>query len=162
MKKYFGILLLLMVSVSIFGQTQKEYTQYSQLQIKVGKTPVSYDKWAKWYKTEFPTPSPGDYLIKSQNQILSGVGCDIVGGIVVYASSKSYTNHLLNNNWKYISTSQQGIEERANIKTNRDIGYVIGGLLGIVGFGLEISGILNMGEAGISLNSNGVGVKVKF
>jgi hypothetical protein len=34
--------------------------------------------------------------------------------------------------------------------------------LGVVGLGFQISGICNIGKAGLSLDANGVGVKVNF
>jgi hypothetical protein len=36
------------------------------------------------------------------------------------------------------------------------------GGLSLVGLILEISGVVNIGKAGISLNENGIGIKVKF
>ena len=68
--------------------------------------------------------SPGSYLIKARNQILSGFWCGITSGIVLYVGSTIYTNQLANNHWKYIATSKQGIQERKYLETERNLCYI--------------------------------------
>lgn len=47
------------------------------------------------------------------------------------------------------------------IRMRETIAY--GGLLiGLVGLGFEISGIVNIGKAGVSLNANEISIKVPF
>ena len=40
--------------------------------------------------------------------------------------------------------------------------YVGAGVFALAGLGLEICGIVNIGNAGLALDRNGVGVKVKL
>ena len=77
---------------------------------------------------------PGDYLILARNQILIGIGIQISGGMVCTVGA---------------------------INSNKDAVYV-GYALILSGFVTEMIGFNNIGRAGISLNENGVGVKIKF
>lgn len=95
----------------------------------------------------------GTYLIKARNQILEGIACGIVAGGVAYIGSTTYTNAVNSPTYRY---------ELYIAKRNRNITYIGAGILSLAGLGLEISGIINIGRAGISLKGNGVGVKVKF
>ena len=81
--------------------------------------------------------STGDYLIKARNQIFSGLAVQGFAGLIVLSSTTG------------------------SDKLSKDTGIMVGGLC-VTGFILELVGINNLGKAGISLNKNGVGVKVKF
>lgn len=97
--------------------------------------------------------SSGTYLIKARKQILSGFGAQVFSGLVIYVGSNIYTNKLAD------ATHPQEI---IDIKRERNAYYIGAGVLSLVGLGFEISGIMNIGNAGISLNEHGVGVRVKF
>jgi len=78
--------------------------------------------------------SSGDYLIRSRNELLSGIGLTAIGLEMIH-----YGNKLKIEN---------------NGKTNPLIS--LGIATAIIGFGLEIDGIINIGNAGIVLNENGI------
>jgi hypothetical protein len=80
--------------------------------------------------------SPGYYLTKSSNQIMGGIVCGVLAGAVV-------------------SSIPAKVNERKP--------YYYGATgLAIIGFVLELSGIENLRKAGISLDENGIGIKIKF
>jgi len=83
--------------------------------------------------------SPGDYMIKGTNQILTGLGFG-AGAILV----------------QYIPISPTNTNFENATKTKATVGII----LGLVGVGFEISGILNIQKAGILLNENGIGIKI--
>lgn len=85
--------------------------------------------------------SPGSYLIKARNNFLTGFGCQILAvGIICVVPPPS--------------NNTPGFDSK--------LVYIGAGTLSLVGLGLEISGIVNIGKAGIALNQNGIGLKVKF
>jgi uncharacterized lipoprotein YajG len=96
---------------------------------------------------------PGDYLIKARNQIFTGVGLQILSVAFVLVSSDSYSKRITD------ARSQQEIND---LDKNKNMCYVGAGVLSLIGFGFELSGIGNIGKAGLSMNENGIGVKVKF
>jgi len=89
----------------------------------------------------------GDYLIKAKRQLLGGLGLQLVG--VGVACTGSYL----------IANSEMNEKTMKAVTTGTIIGASV---LGVIGLGFEISGICNIGKAGLSSNQNGVGVKVKF
>src|ERR1035437_2021819 len=95
--------------------------------------------------------SSGDYLIKAKNQFFGGIVLGMVSGGFLYFGSSQYkvtTNQI--HGKLTITTTGKGI---------RDACYVGAGVCGFIGFICELSGIGNIGKAGVSLNENGVGVK---
>jgi hypothetical protein len=95
----------------------------------------------------------GDYLIKSKNQILTGVGLQISSVVFVLVMSDSFNNRI---------SDSRDQEEINQLTSNRKRCYIGASVVSVIGFGFELAGINNIGEAGLSLNENGVGVKVKF
>jgi len=89
--------------------------------------------------------SSGTYLIKAKNQILYGFGCQALGGILLIGS--------------YSATLSDGV---SNATTFGSALMIASGGLTLTGLILEISSIVNIGKAGISLNEHGVGVRVNF
>jgi hypothetical protein len=86
----------------------------------------------------FPT-SPGTHLIKARSQILGGLTLQLISSAsIIINTATNYDN--------------------GSYKT---INSALGGL-SFVGFILQISGVINIGKAGVSLNTNGIGLKVKF
>jgi len=84
--------------------------------------------------------SPGDYMIKGTNQMLTGIGFGVGAALV-----------------QLIPVSSTDPTEM--IKQSKSLGTA-SILLGLVGAGFEISGILNIQKAGILLNQNGIGIKI--
>ena len=65
----------------------------------------------------------------------------------------------------YGTTINPDIVKEVTIKSNkteRNACLIGGGALSLMGLGFELSGIGKIGRAGVSLNENGIGVKVKF
>lgn len=175
MKSFLSVFMLLIISISTFGQNEtdsiktlknsyfeKKYFEYVE---ECTFKPWSYEKWLnkseKTLLTDFETeykvtndfsnttfidvPPPGDYLIKGSNQMLAGIGLNVLGGIMLVstASKNQYDD----------SDDENKISETTSI---------IGIGLCCFGFGLEVMGIMNIKHAGISLNNNGIGIKIKF
>ena len=150
---------MLLLTLTCFSQQsltaaelQKKYKHYTENTLAIHK--LSFDDWklkngyseskqeeGKQIENTQPkvimvATSPGTYLIKAKSQILDGFGCQfLAGGIAALGTTSS---------------------------NSRNAVYVGAGALSILGLGLEISGILNIGKAGFSLNENGIGIKVKF
>lgn len=106
--------------------------------------PISEAKWQEYNKDEYELhklcpQAPGSYLIKARSQI--------VGGFIL--SGLSTTGIVLNAALNYDGDSYNAIY------------YAMGGL-GVVAVILEISGVVNIGKAGVALNNNGVGINIKF
>jgi hypothetical protein len=96
---------------------------------------------------------PGDYLIKAKNQIFTGVGLQIFSGAFALVISDSYGKRI---------TDARSVQEINDLTSSRKNYYIGAGILSLIGFGFELSGIGNMGKAGLSMNENGIGVKLKF
>ena len=93
----------------------------------------------------------GDYLIKGKKQAVTGLVLQIVGGAIGCGGSLITKNMLENGD----------INEKTAVNITK--GTTIGACaLGLIGLGFEISGWCNVGKAGLSLNQNGIGVKVNF
>lgn len=169
MKKLIFVLFALFMTVNSFSQTTLTKDEVLQLHRKYDSYVGSAVHWKKimsykdWLTKEglvdnnpYESPSvyyynpnyervsisepkqilsPGDYLIKAKNQIFSGFGCQVISGITFIVNSNNDSSEALN---------------------------IGAGVLGLLGLGLEISGIVNIGKAGVSLNENGIGIKVKF
>lgn len=96
---------------------------------------------------------PGDYLIKARNQIFTGVGLQILSGAFIMVTADSYSKRI---------SDARSAQETNDLETRRKTCYIGAGVLSLIGFGFELSGIGNIGKAGLSMNENGVGIKVKF
>ena len=137
-KEVIAILLLLICSTTL------SFTQINRSDVKWNKSGSWYFEKGHWNFVKdtsnikmFDAPiSPGMYLIKARNQILTGIALQIVGGVIICTSD---SNNM-----------------------NAQTSLIISGGLGILGFIFEIVGINNIGKAGIALNKNGIGIKVKF
>jgi ABC-type uncharacterized transport system permease subunit len=114
---------------------------------------MSIEDWKS--KIENSVPSSGDYLIKARNQILSGIGLQIFASGFALVMSNVYSN-------KIADIDINHIQEINLIENQRNACFIGAGILSLVGFGFELSGFNNIGKAGLSLNANGIGVKVKF
>jgi len=168
-----------------FGETtQRSYEQWVASQIskkgaekvinidsaKFGKTDILLSKSEFTLKGESNKQSvvvvsknditPGNYLIKAKKQILTGVGLQLVGGVAGY---------LIVNSSKSIDPAKYPIEYgdsgynityESAVRSRTNLGIATGVVCGLVGFGLEISGIIHIGNAGVSLNANGIGVTI--
>jgi hypothetical protein len=103
----------------------------------------------------------GDYLIKARNQILSGIGIQIFAGGFAILMDNVYKDKIAN-----ISSNSHSIteiiEETNTYKKNITTCFIGAGVVSLIGFGFEISGVCNIGRAGISLKGNGVSIKVNF
>ena len=117
MKKLLFFLLFVMASMSLLGQKRSVFN-------------------ADTVKLKH---SPGYYLNKSGSNMMAGVLCGILAGVVISAAPANTNNQ------------------------NGQKMYYYGAIgLGIIGFGCEISAIQNLKKAGISLDENGIGIKLKF
>ena len=149
MKKIILLLFGLTIMVNINAQSldslkHENYLRYAKTTSEAGQGVVSEAQWneihAAEYKYEdfFPT-SPGSYLIKAKNQM--------IGGFMISALSLS------------------GVVVNTSLNSDGDsykaINYAMGGL-SLVGLIFELSGIVNIGKAGIALNNNGIGINIKF
>jgi len=102
----------------------------------------------------------GLYLIKARNHIIEGIGCGILSGSCAFIGSTVYKNAVSE---AQEITNQYEREDRLNIaKQSNNIFNIGTGILALAGISLEISGIIQIGNAGISLNDNGVGIEFKF
>ena len=102
--------------------------------------------------------TPGDYLIKAKNQLLGSFVCQFFAGGLLYLGTSQYSTSIVDHG----ANVHPQFTTITNGQAIRDACYVGAGILGVVGFGLEISGISNIGKAGVSLNENGIGLTVKF
>ena len=122
------------------------YMNYVEASKKAGIVFESEEAWNKQFgnlfklEVQFPT-APGTYLMKAKNQIIGGFTIQMVTMIAetgIFLTAKDLTVKQMN----IINASA--------------------GVLYLVGLGLEISGVVNIGKAGLSLNENGIGIKTKF
>jgi hypothetical protein len=121
-----------------------QYAKYLDLCEKYNvrkETVLSLNEWlvskGKYHQLNLQSLSAGDYLIRGRNQIFSGLAIQGFAGLIVFSSTTG------------------------SDKLSKGTGIMVGGLF-VTGFILELVGINNMGKAGLSLNENGIGVKVKF
>lgn len=130
----------------------EEYSRYVARMERASKEVLDYEPWCDKnnytpYRTIpksklLPPSSPGTYLLKGSNQILTGVGLQMASGIMVIVAMK---NSTIETNNGYIDT--------------QPILYVAGATA-LTGLVLQIVGIRNIGKAGILLNENGVGIHI--
>lgn len=149
MRRLILLLLGFTFLVNINGQVvdsliQRDYLEYAKRAKENGFVVQSKDEWYKSVSKEynlqqmFPT-SPGTHLIKAKSQILGGLTLQLLSsaGIIINTA----TNY-----------------DGGSYKT---INSALGGL-SLIGVILQISGVVNIGKAGVSLNTNGIGLKVNF
>ncbi len=178
MKKLLILIVIALVSQNTFCQTsltKDESLQLQQIQnypdyVKFCKehsiTPKTETVWIYdvFYQADYELKleidninnsliTSGDYLIKARNEILSGIGAQVFSGLIVYVGSINYSNKVAG------ITNSQAISD---LERERKAYFIGAGVLSLVGLGFELSGIISIGHAGISLNENGVGVKIKF
>jgi hypothetical protein len=146
-----------------YSKYAEDYNVYlGKQQYKMAKKPQSvktimcYEDWCKSYNVTAYHPlktgktnvsgsnqTSGDYLILASNQILSGIGLQTAGGIMCIVGGLNPT-----------------ITSENEVSVNRLVYVGYGFILG--GFISEMVGFNNIGKAGISLNQNGVGIKINF
>ena len=114
-----------------------QYAKYLDLCEKYNVRKETVLSLNEWLVSNLQSLSAGDYLIRGRNQIFSGLAIQGFAGLIVFSSTTG------------------------SDKLSKGTGIMVGGLF-VTGFILELVGINNMGKAGVSLNENGVGVKVKF
>ena len=173
MKKLIFLFILLFVSVTSFSQKSltNEDLQYKYKFYKENPTPfsktMSFDDWkTKHGFTEVPNNKPlnkkneilnnnvkytsGKYLIKGKNQLIGGLLCQTVaiGAIVYTLTAEPPKNATISE-----------LDSWENTQKTIDYGA---GALSLIGLVLEISGLNNIGKAGIILSGNSVGIKVNF
>lgn len=95
----------------------------------------------------------GEYKIKGVNQILTGVGLNLAGAFVTLQSTNALAKNMVKDNPTAVDAQENKILRA---------GQVVGVLMGITGVGLEISGIVNIKNAGIALKANGISLSYKF
>ena len=161
-----------MLSMTVFSQsTQKLHNRYDAYceNIIVKTNTLSYNDWllkkgltdtsgVSYVHTPSPTLkinlasqsgfalSPGDYFIKAKRQMIGGYVCyGIATGMLVFNAQK-------------INANTSKYDKLWDPKPL----YYGAGAFGFIGLVCELSGISNIGKAGVSLNENGIGVKVKF
>jgi hypothetical protein len=145
-------LLLIMLSLSAFGQ--KPDTRKADYQTYTTSTnkPTSYFKWLSANNLL----TPGDYLIKAKKQYIGGFVCELIAGGIIIVGESQYgttTTYDITTKTSESSISGEGV---------RNTCLIGGGILALVGVGLDLSSFCNIGKAGICLNQNGIGIKVKF
>ena len=104
--------------------------------------------------------SSGAYLVKARNHIIEGWACQVVSGGLFYVGSITYSNSV--DEALLLNHPVAREDAISNAKQIRNIIYTGAGILALAGFTLEITGILNIGKAGLALNEHGVGVRVRF
>lgn len=77
-------------------------------------------------------------LIKAKEQIFTGLGLQLLSG--GYAIVISQNNNIINKKYHYYTAS----------------------IVSLIGIGFEISGINNIGVAGVQLNGNEISIRIKF
>jgi hypothetical protein len=170
MKRLLILFVTVFVSLNLFSQTSltkdetlqlqqiQDYSEYIKFCNKHSITPKTEAAWIfdTSYLADYKLKqdiqniknslnSSGTYLIKARKQILYGFGCQALGGILLIGS--------------YSATLSDGV---ANATTFGTGVMIASGGLALTGLILEISGIVNIGKAGISLNEHGVGIRVNF
>ena len=114
------------------------YIRVNDLHIKTENVVKSTPKNDLLLYSDKSTLTPGSYLVKSGNQILSGIGLGFAGAIVTSA----------------------GIVVKEKTGRNTDPFIAIGMFSALTGIMFEISGIVNIKRAGIAFNKNGIGVSI--
>jgi len=103
--------------------------------------------------------TPGNCLIKAKNQIFTGVAIQLSASSIAFISLHKYKKDL---------TAKVAYQKQHLWGTKEPIAKSPKGIytgciiMGVVGFGFEISGINQIGKSGILLNENGIGIKVNF
>lgn len=155
------LLTLLTLSLTISGQTtlpREQLNEKYKTYIDHNYKPLNFHDWLIKYNFKITpdaqTISPGIYLIKAKRQFLDGFMFEIVAGGTVFYGKYQYRNY---------SGVNDGITFRV-VKGEkvRNICYMSAGALGLTGIIFDLSAIGKLGKAGIALDENGVGVKVKF
>lgn len=157
------ILTLLALNLTISGQTitsipREELKERYKTYIDHNYKPLIFREWLieNHFKItpDAQTISPGIYLIKAKRQFLGGFIFEMVAGGTVFYGKYQYRNY---------SGVNDGITFRV-VKGEkvRNICYMSAGALGLTGIIFDLSAIGKLGKAGIALDENGVGVKVKF
>ena len=159
---------MLVLTLSCFGQTQTNedpYKSFLKAQLKDGHkvdtlsklSDIKYDRKS----LTISNLSSGNYFIKARNQMITGVVMQTVAGII-YFKVKDITTKIYKTN--YGDSKNPSYQKDLTQKYNNIIKYenYSAGVLAIVGTVFEISGICNIGKAGLCFNQNGVGLKRNF
>jgi hypothetical protein len=135
----FGLTFLANVNVNSQNLDSLKHADYLDY-VKSSKKGIRLENETDWnkrfadnYSTEVLYPiAPGSYLIKAKGQIMSGIIIQSVAILGVVASNGDKT-----------------------------VSGICGGI-GLIGVFIELSGVNKIGKAGIALNQNGIGIKLKF
>jgi len=160
---------LMMLFTSVFGQDanplHRKYDVYYSNSLK--HPPLNYGEWLS--KKQYVDANPS-YISKydkthrsySIKQSVNGDTSYVYVGKSELTKKYEYTpgNYLIKAKNQilagiFISIAGTGIA----VATHDEGGYVIGASCGVIGLIFGISGIANIGKAGVSLNSNGITVK---
>ncbi|HAX61160.1 MAG TPA: hypothetical protein DCX95_01170 [Elusimicrobia bacterium] len=126
---------------------QRDYLEYAKRAEENGFVVMTKEDWFKSMKNEYkPAVSPGTYLIKAKSQMIGGFMVQLFAGAGILANAYSYNKNTEGNfstrNYKSINAGLTG--------------------LALMGLAMQISGVVNIGKAGVSLNEHGIGIKIKF
>jgi hypothetical protein len=99
------------------------------------KQDIRIEKEEQKNALELYPDAPGTLLIKARD--------NIIGGFVLQ------------------TIAAFGLIENTNERNSGAVNMICV-VSGLVGLGLELNGVFKIGKAGISLNKNGIGIKVKF
>ena len=147
MKKIILIISLILVCSASYAQIDSTYTTKELYDMySDDMTTLSFKKWMvknnyaeKMSDITLYSSSPGDYLIQAHNHMLAGWGCEIIAaGLYIMSTDENYN------------------------EKDKKAFYIGAGIISLTGVVFNISGIMNIGKAGISLNGNGIGVKINF
>ena len=98
--------------------------------------------------------TPGDELKAAGECFLTGVGLGVVGIITLGLNQRNYADVLL----EARGDKNQMLAAESNYKLLNVVGY---GLCATAGL-LEIIGFAKVRKAGLLLNENGIGIKIKI
>ena len=164
MKKLLLILVMLVLTLTIFGQnnntfSREELHQKYKTYLDHTYQPLIFREWLITNRLKVAidskTISSGTYLIKAKKQF---VGCFIFEALatgVYFYGANQYRNYYGNNGDGTIFRVTKGAKVR-------NICYMSAGALCLTGIIFDLSAIGNVGKAGISLNENGIGINMKF
>mgnify|MGYP001463942582 CR=1 FL=1 len=159
-KKLFLVIFFLSLCAINFAQRESIDSTIAKWSRQYKANPTQATSHVSYSNTQLTNKhSAGDYFIKGSNKILSGMGCQLVAGIVCIASNSYTANEIKNFDHPESNPDLGDIQRLENIQRGVNIGC---GVLAFLGTGLEMWGVLNYRKAGVVLNENGIGVKIKF
>ena len=152
--------IIMMITISSFGQDanllHKKYKNYYDYNAGQKQTPLSYQNWLINKNYVDSSSIPYDYhpyfLSESKSVSISKTIPILSSGDYLIKAKKQMISGYV---FDFIGVG-------AILVSPNEGGFMVGGACGLIGLICEFSGISNIGKAGVSLNENGIGVKVKF